>query len=150
MKRLTLLAAVSLACVGAAITLAAHARGASSTERTINLKGTITSIKLAVGKKYGAGGLGYISGTLSKGKAAGRITGVCAQVDKARQQCTFVLGLPEGQIILTSGYGPGLNAGAVAHEAIVGGTGAYDGARGQGDDREVGSHGLEFHLRLLR
>jgi hypothetical protein len=149
MKRLFLVAAVSLACVSAAVALAGHARGASSTQRTIDLKGTITSIKLVVGKKNGAGGLGYISGTLSQGKATGRITGVCAQVDKTRQQCTFVLGLPEGQIILTSGYGSGLNAGAVAHEAIVGGTGAYDGARGQGDDREVGSHGLVFHLRLL-
>ena len=148
MKRLLLLGVASLTCLGAAVALAGHARGAS-TGRTVDLKGTITSMRLVVGHKYGAGGLGYISGTLSRGKAAGRITGVCAQVDKTRQQCTFVLGLPEGQIVVTSGYGPGLNAGSVAHEAVVGGTGAYDGARGQGDDREVGSHGLVFHLRLL-
>jgi hypothetical protein len=148
MKRLLLFAAASLTCLGSAVALAGHARGAS-TERTIDLKGTITSIRLAVGHKDAPGGLGYISGTLSRGKAPGRITGVCAQVDEARQQCTFVLGLPEGQIIVTSGYGPGLNVGSVAHEAIVGGTGAYEGARGQGDDREVGSHGLVFHLRLL-
>ena len=148
MKRLLLVAVAGLACVGAAVAFAGHARGASA-GRTVDLKGTITSIRLAVGKKDGAGGLGYISGTLSRGNVAGRITGVCAQVDKARQQCTFVLGLPEGQIVVTSGYGPGLNAGSIAHEAVVGGTGAYDGARGQGDDREVGSHGLVFHLRLL-
>jgi hypothetical protein len=148
MKRLLVAAAAVLAVLGAAVALAGHARGAS-TERTIDLKGTITSIRLVVGRRDAAGGLGYISGTLSRGNAAGRLTGVCAQVDKARQQCTFVLGLPEGQIVVTSGYGPGLNTGSVAHEAIVGGTGAYEGARGQGDDREVGSHGLVFHLRLL-
>lgn len=62
---------------------------------------------------------------------------------------TFVLGLRDGQIILTSGYGPGLNTGAVAHEAITGGTGAYQNARGQGDDREVGNTGLKLHLLLL-
>lgn len=148
MKRLLLAVAAVIAAVGVAVALAGHARGAA-VPRTIDLKGTITSIRLAVGHKYGAGGLGYISGTLSQGKASGRITGVCAQVDKVRQQCTFVLGLPEGQIVVTSGYGPGLNVGSVVHEAIVGGTGAFEGARGQGDDREVGSHGLVFHLRLL-
>ena len=42
-----------------------------------------------------------------------------------------------------------MNVGDVAHEAIVGGTGAYEGARGQGDDRELGNKGL-LHLHLLR
>jgi hypothetical protein len=149
MKRLLLAAAI--VCIGA-VTAAADRARADSAGRTLDLRGTITSFRLAAGHKPSApGDLGYISGVLSRaGKPAGRFTGVCAQVDAAHQQCTFVLGLPEGQIVATSAYGPGLNVGAVAHEAIVGGTGAYEGARGQGDDREVGSRGLILHLRLLR
>lgn len=150
MKRPLLVAATTLACAGAATIAAGHARGAPA-ERTLDLTGTITSFRLAAGHKPSAAGdLGYLSGTLSRaGKPSGRFTGVCAQVDAAHQQCTFVFGLPEGQIVATSGYGPGLNVGAVAHEAIVGGTGAFEGARGQGDDRELGSKGLKLHLRLL-
>jgi len=45
--------------------------------------------------------------------------------------------------------GPGMNVGNTAHVAIVGGTGAYEGADGQGDDRETGSKG-QLHLHLLR
>jgi hypothetical protein len=148
MKSLLVLSALGLACVAAAV--AGLARG-DSAGRTLDLKGTITSFRLAAGHKPSApGALGYVSGALARsGKPAGRFTGVCSQVDATHQQCTFVLGLPEGQLIATSGYGPGLNVGAIAHEAIVGGTGAYAGARGQGDDREVGSRGLVLHLRLL-
>jgi hypothetical protein len=149
MKRLLLLTTSTLACIGAVAAVAGHARGAPS-GRTLELTATTTSVRLAAGRRAAPGALGYVSGTISRaGKPAGRFTGVCAQVDAAHQQCTFVFGLPEGQLVATSGYGPGLNTGAVAHEAIVGGTGAYEGARGQGDDREVGARGLVLHLRLL-
>jgi hypothetical protein len=42
-----------------------------------------------------------------------------------------------------------MNVGNTAHEAIVGGTGAYEGARGQADDREVSATKLELKLHLL-
>ena len=76
----------------------------------------MTSFRLAVGAKAAsgkpsrpsAGDLGYVAGKLFKdGKPVGRYTGVCAQLDGGNQQCTFVLGLPDGQIISTAGYGPG-------------------------------------------
>lgn len=149
MKRL-LLTATAVACLAAASVAVAHARGANS-GRTLDLTGKITSFRLAAGHKPSApGDLGYLAGKLFRGgKPDGRLTGVCAQIDRAHQQCTFILGLPDGQIVLTSGYGPGLNTGAVAHEAITGGTGAYRNARGQGDDREVGNTGLKLRLHLL-
>lgn len=150
MNRLLALAAVVLVCAATAAAVVSHARGASAA-RTIDLTGTMTGFRLAVGHKPGAAGdLGYVSGKLYRSrKPSGSITGVCAQIDRSSQQCNFVLALPEGQIILTSGYGPHLNAGPVAQEAIVGGTGAYTGARGQGDDREVGRNGIRLHLVLL-
>ena len=96
------------------------------------------------------GDLGYVTGKFFKaGKPFGRYTGVCAQLNGGNQQCTFVLGLPDGQIVSTAGYGPGMNVGNTAREAIVGGTGAYEGAHGQGDDRETGNKG-QLHLHLLR
>ena len=132
------------------------AAGQSAT--TLDLTSSMTSFRLAVGPKPGGGkptthpspgDLGYVTGKLFKaGKPFGRYTGVCAQLNGGNQQCTFVLGLPDGQIITTAGYGPGMNVGNTAHEAIVGGTGAYQGAHGQGDDRETGSTG-QLHLHLL-
>jgi hypothetical protein len=68
----------------------------------------------------------------------------------ASSQCSFTLGLPDGQILIQAAYGPGFNTGAVAREAIVGGTGAYAGARGQGRDRELSNTNLAFHLELIQ
>jgi len=152
MKRLVLLAALPVACVAAAAASLAGAAGPPQT--TLDLTGVMTSFRLAVDAKPAGpspGDLGYVSGKLFKvGKPVGRYTGVCAQFAGGNQQCTFVLGLPDGQIISTAGYGPAMNVGKTAHEAIVGGTGAYEGARGQADDREVSATKLELKLHLLR
>jgi hypothetical protein len=156
MKRLVLLMSVLVICAAAAATTIGAAAGLSVT--TLDLTSRMTTFRLAVGPKPASGkptrpspgDLGYVTGKLFKaGKSLGRYTGVCAQLNGGNQQCTFVLGLPDGQIITTAGYGPGMNVGNTAHEAIVGGTGAYEGARGQGDDRESGSMGY-LHLQLLR
>ena len=156
MKRLVLLVSILVACAAAAATTTVATAGHSAT--TLDLTSTMTSFRIAVGPKPAgtkptrpaAGDLGYVTGKLFKaGKPFGRYTGVCAQLNGGNQQCTFVLGLPNGQIITTAGYGPGMNVGNTAHEAIVGGTGAYEGAHGQGDDREIGTKG-ELHLNLLQ
>lgn len=155
MKRLVLLTSVLVAgAAAAATTIGAEA---DQQTNTLNLTSRMTSFRLAVGPKPASGkpahpapgDLGYVTGDLfMRGKPFGRYTGVCAQLNGGNQQCTFVLGLPDGQIITTAGYGPGMNVGNTAHEAIVGGTGAYEGAHGQGDDRETGSTG-QLHIHLL-
>ncbi|HEV7564653.1 MAG TPA: hypothetical protein VGO31_01685 [Microbacteriaceae bacterium] len=156
MKRLVLLLSIVVACAAAAASTIGAAASQSAT--SLDLTSRVTSFRLAVGPKPAngkptrpsAGDLGYVTGKLLKaGKPFGRYTGVCAQLNGGNQQCTFVLGLPDGQIITTAGYGPGMNIGNTAHEAIVGGTGAYEGAHGQGDDRETGNKG-KLHLHLLR
>lgn len=53
-------------------------------------------------------------------------------------------------ILIEAAHGPGYNAGNLAREAIIGGTGAYAGVRGQGSDRELGNTRLAFHLELTR
>jgi hypothetical protein len=156
MKRLVLLVSILVACAAAAAATIGAAAGQPAT--TLDLTSIMTSFRLAVDVKPpgakpagpSAGDLGYVTGKLFRGgKPFGRYTGVCAQLTGGNQQCTFVLGLPDGQVISTAGYGPGMNVGNTAHEAIVGGTGAYEGARGQGDDRETGSKG-KLHLHLLK
>jgi hypothetical protein len=143
MKRLVLLVSTLVACAAAAVTTIGAAAGQPT--RTLDLTSIMTSFRLAVDVKPAgakpagpsAGDLGYVTGKLFKaGKPFGRYTGVCAQLNGGNQQCT-------------AGYGPGMNVGNTAHEAIVGGTGAYEGARGQGDDRETGKKG-ELHLHLLQ
>jgi hypothetical protein len=155
MKRLVLLLSIVLA--GAAAATATIGAAPSQSGTTLDLTSVMTSFRLAVGIKPAgakaarpaAGDLGYVTGKLFKGgKPYGRYTGVCAQLNGGNQQCTFVLGLPDGLIVSTAGYGPGMNMGNTAHEAIVGGTGAYEGAHGQGDDRETGNRG-QLHLHLL-
>jgi hypothetical protein len=79
----------------------------------------------------------------------GRFQGVCTALPRSSQQCSFTVGLPGGQIVVEAGYGPGFNVGSTALEAVIGGTGRYVGARGQGRDRELGSSKLAFHLELL-
>ena len=150
MKRPLLVLTSTLACtavLGVAISSAAPAR------RTIHLTATMTSFTSAVDAKPtgpSAGDLGYVGGRLYRGgKLSGRYSGVCAQLPAGIQQCTFILGLPDGQIVLASGYGPAMNTGKIAHEAIIGGTGTYEGARGQGDDRELSNTKLVFDLHLL-
>jgi hypothetical protein len=152
MKRFVLIVLLSLGCF--ATTAVALAGGSGrTTPKTVNLAATMTSLRLAVDAKPkgpSPGDLGYVAGTLFRNaKPVGRYTGTCAQFAGGNQQCTFVLGLPEGQIVITAGYGQSMNTGNVAHEAIVGGTGAYEGARGQGDDRELSNTKLAFQLHLL-
>jgi hypothetical protein len=149
MKRLVFCASAVVACAATAVATMGAAAGQPAT--TLNLTSKMTSVRLAIDAKPAGpspGDLGYVSGKLFKaGRPVGRYTGVCAQLPGGNQQCTFVLGLPDGQIVSTAGYGPGMNVGTVAHEAIVGGTGAYEGVRGQGDDRELGNKGrLDLHL----
>jgi hypothetical protein len=154
MKRSVLIGTSVLGCAAAlGVAGASAAPSAAPARRVIHLTGTMTSFTSAVDAKPkgpSAGDLGYVGGRLYRGgKLAGRYSGVCAQLPGGTQQCTFVLGLPEGQIILTAGYGPAMNTGAVAHEAVIGGTGAYKGARGQGDDRELSNTKLAFTLQLM-
>jgi hypothetical protein len=150
LKRPLLISISVLACSAA---LAVTGASAAPARRTIHLTGIMTSFTSAVDanpKGPSAGDLGYVGGKLYRNrKPVGRYSGVCAQFPVGTQQCTFVLGLPEGQIVLVAGYGPSMNTGSTAREAIIGGTGAYEGARGQGDDREISNTKLAFTLQLM-
>ena len=147
--RLVLLAA--LVAAGAVGVIAANA--STNATKTLDLTAMVTGFHTALDAKPAGrspGDIGYTTGIVFEhGKRVGRFQGVCMALPSSSQQCSFTLGLPAGQIILDAGYGPGFNTGSVALEAVVGGTGAYDGARGQGRDREVTNTKLAFHLELV-
>jgi len=147
--RLVLLAA--LVAAGAVAVIGANA--STNATQTLDLTGMVTGFHTALDAKPAGrspGDIGYTTGiVLEHGKRVGRFQGVCMALPSSSQQCSFTLGLPGGQIILDAGYGPGFNTGSVALEAVVGGTGAYDGVRGQGRDREVTNTKLAFHLELV-
>jgi hypothetical protein len=145
--RLIIALALAAATVGIGRT---DASGAAAS--TLDLTGTITSFHVALDAKpagQSPGDIGYLVGNLFQdGKPYGRFQGVCTQFPNSGSQCSFSLGLPAGQILLESAYGADFNTGSVAREAIIGGTGAYAGAHGQGLDREVSNTRLALHLEL--
>lgn len=150
--RLILLVALALtAAVVSAVVVSTTA--ASGGARTLDLTGTVTGQRLALDTKPAGpspGDIGYETGTVfDHGKRVGRFQGVCTALPHSSQQCSFTVGLPGGQLVVEAAYGPGFNVGSTALEAVVGGTGRYAGARGQGRDSELGSSRLAFHLDLI-
>jgi hypothetical protein len=143
----------ALVVAASLLAVAGTAAGGSGGSTTLNLTGIVTGFHTALDAKPAGpspGDIGYTNGTVYEhGKRIGRFQGVCTTLPQSSQQCSFTLGLPAGQLILESGYGPGFNTGSVALEAVTGGTGTYDGARGQGRDREITDTKLAFHLELL-
>jgi hypothetical protein len=152
MKR-SLIGLALLALVSAVVAIPSIASGAGSSGRTMDLAGVMTSYGVAVDVKpagESAGDIGYVIGKLSRnGQPFGRYHGVCFTLARGTSHCTFTAGLPDGQLLLEASYGPGFNEGSTALESIIGGTGAYKGARGQVRDTEVGNTGLRMHIELL-
>jgi hypothetical protein len=142
----------ALLAVASILAIAGRAAGSSST--TLDLTGVVTGFHVALDAKPAGpspGDIGYTGGVIYEhGKRVGRFQGTCTTLPQSSQQCSFSLGLPGGQLIVESAYGPSFNTGPVALEAVTGGTGTYAGARGQGRDREVTNTKLAFHLELTR
>jgi hypothetical protein len=141
------------ALLATASILAVAERAAGSSTTTLELTGVVTGFHVALdAKPAGAspGDIGYTGGIIYEhGKRVGRFQGTCTTLPQSSQQCSFNLGLPGGQLIVESAYGPSFNTGSVALEAVTGGTGIYMGARGEGRDREVTNSKLAFHLELI-
>jgi hypothetical protein len=148
-NRLIIFAVLALTACSVVVSSSAAGDG----NRTLDLTGIVTGYHVALdAKPAGAspGDIGYQTGVVYEhGKRVGRFQGICTSLPQASQQCSFTVGLPGGQIVIEAGYGPGFNTGSVALEAVVGGTGTYAGARGQGTDRELNNTKLAFHLELL-
>jgi hypothetical protein len=85
---------------------------------------------------------------VSNGQTRGKLQAYCVVVTKSNQECSFTYALDGGQIASMPGFGKGLSAGRSSIDPIVGGTGPFEGARGQISGTEVGPRTdmLTIHL----
>ena len=121
MKKLVLLGAVL-----AAVVLAATASGASSTPRTLEFT-DVQQTFISPKEPMPGDRLVFTSIIYDHGSRVGRAEGVCTVTSRAAVQCTFTAHVPSGQIVAMGDGDPGK---PVSRWAIVGGLGAYTGARG--------------------
>jgi hypothetical protein len=120
--------------------------------KTFTLEGHQTAFQLVDQAPTGdsGGDMGVLAGDVSRdGKPVGKYQGYCVQIDADNHsQCTFTFALPEGQLVIVAGYGPGINGDDVTQEPIVGGTGDYAKARGHAEGRETGQDTIEEVIHL--
>ena len=151
MKRTVVVAAAAVALMMGLGAWSVQSR-ASDEGKTFTLEGRQAGFHVVDAAPTGdsAGDLGTLAGELSRnGTRVGKYQGYCVQLDAdGHSECQFTLVLPAGQIVLASGFGPGINGDAVTHEPIVGGTGDYAKARGYAEGRETGEDTIEYRVHL--
>ena len=74
-----------------------------------------------------------------KGARVGSVEVVCTVVSEARAQCTVTAHVPNGEIVAMGAMSLSDKGLSSNRFAIVGGAGAYSGARGEVDSRDVSS-----------
>ncbi len=97
-----------------------------------------------------AGDTAVVAGDLLRGgEKAGQYQGYCVYITSgANSQCTFTLALPEGQLVMVTGYGTFNGEAPPSLDPIVGGSGAYSKARGYGEGGENDEGGLRYTLHV--
>lgn len=145
-----------LVVAAAAIAIAVAASSGASASR-----GEVTTLHLTFQSSFNqtfeqppkgesAGDLSVFGGSLrSGGKAAGKFQAECVHVSSNHSQCSLTGALPGGQIAAVPAYGKGFSGTEpVSRYPIVGGTGAYQSARGYiiEQDSGPGSGQLTIHL----
>lgn len=154
MKRIGIVTAALL--LGVTVILAgprSHSAAASSSgEQTIQLtlvKGFFHPVDQRP-RGLSPGDMQIFGGRLvSDGQTRGRVQAYCVVVSSSNQECSFTYALDGGQIAAVVGYGRGLSANKSSTDPIVGGTGVYEGARGEISDMEVGPRKDELIIHLV-
>lgn len=75
----------------------------------------------------------------AKGARVGAAEVVCTIVSEARAQCTVTAHVPNGEVVAMGAMNIDKTGLSANRFAIVGGAGAYSGARGEVDSRDVNS-----------
>lgn len=157
MKRIILVAAATAAVavpVGAVIL--ANTDSASAEESfVLDLKQIPAHVvdEAPTGDMPTPGDIAMLTGVVSRdGREVGKSQGVCFTITaEGGSQCSFTVTLPDGQLQILAGYGPGINAdGPKVREPIVGGTGKYAGVHGYSDGEETGDDTARETVHLWR
>ena len=113
-------------------------------QRTIKLDAKITTAKRS-------GTSALASGELRSPTTHNKIGSFlldCVAITRQNGECTITLALRDGHIAILASYGPGFSANTTATDPIVGGTGAYQTARGSDNEIETGQQTLRFTLHI--
>lgn len=144
MHRLLPITVTLLAVVAVSTVLIAGADSATRPATTLRVSNKLDAIKLVDSAPRGrsAGDLAVLGGTLrapGSRRVIGHYQGTCVTMrPTSNSQCTFTWALAGGQLTTITAYGKHFNGETTVHDAIVGGTGIYRDARGQGIGRETG------------
>jgi len=74
----------------------------------------------------------------------------CVNIPPQNGECTITFALRDGHIAILASYGLGFSGKSTATDPIVGGTGAYQSARGYDNEIETGQKTLRFTLHLMQ
>jgi hypothetical protein len=74
----------------------------------------------------------------------------CVAITSQNGECTITVALRNGHLAILASYGRGFSGNTTATDPIVGGTGAYQTARGYDNEIETGEKTLRFTLHLTQ
>lgn len=152
MRRTIALIAAGAAVVTTSVAWAAQS-SADSSKRAMVLDLRVTMEHVVDQEPSGdsAGDMAVLAGeVLRGGTKIGQYQGYCVFITSgANSQCTFSLALPNGQLVLSTGYGEFNGDTPPSRDPIVGGSGAYSRARGYavGDETDEGTVRYTLHLQ---
>ena len=151
MKRI---AAVGAAGAAVVISVAAWSVQSNAQDRkakmTFDLRQTAEHVVDQAPTGDSAGDTAVLAGELLRsGEKAGQYQGYCVYITSgANSQCSFTLALPDGQLVLSTGYGSFNGETPPSRDPIVGGSGAYSKARGYAEGGETDQGGLRYILHV--
>jgi hypothetical protein len=146
LKPLATTAVALAATLSAGIAIADTAYSASpAAQRTIKLDATITSAKRS-------GRSALASGELRSPTTHNKVGSYlldCVNIPPHNGECNITFALRDGHIAILASYGRGFSGNTTATDPIVGGTGAYQTARGFDNEIEAGENTMRFTLHLV-
>jgi len=147
-------AAVGAAGVAVVMSVAAWSAQSNAEDRkakmTFDLRQTAEHVVDQAPAGDSAGDTAVLAGDLLRGgEKAGQYQGYCVYITSgANSQCSFTLALPDGQLVLSTGYGSFNGETMPSHDPIVGGSGSYSKARGYAEGTESEEGALRYVLHI--
>lgn len=146
MKPLAATAAALAVILSTGIAIADTGSPASpAAQRTIKLDAKITTAKRSGSSALASGELRSPT-THTK---IGRFLLDCVDITPQSGECSITFALRDGHIAILASYGRGFSGNTTATDPIVGGTGAYQTARGYDNEIETGETTIRFTLHLM-
>ena len=135
----------------AAWSLQSHAEDRKA-NTTIDLRQTAEHVVDQAPVGDSVGDTAVLAGDLLRGgEKAGQYQGYCVYITSgANSQYSFTLALPDGQLVLSTGYGSFNGETMPSRDPIVGGSGTYSKARGYAEGRESDEGGLRYVLHVQK